>query len=131
MTGGLAGTVAEPAAEQRPCNAADQDGAAFGDLAHHWNEQGRAGPCSGPGGTGEAAAPGWPSSPKIEALRTQWFAAPDLAAQQAICRQIQLQAFEDVPYYPVGAFLQPTAYRNDKITGLNEGFATFWNVRPV
>ena len=82
-------------------------------------------------GNGEAAAPGWPSSPKIEALRTQWFAAPDLAAQQAICRQIQLQAFEDVPYYPIGAFLQPTAYRKDMITGLNDGFATFWNVRPA
>ena len=82
-------------------------------------------------GNGEAAAPGWPTSPAIEALRTQWLAAPDLPAQQAICRQIQIQAFQDVPYYPVGAFLQPTAYRNDKITGLNEGFATFWNVRPV
>ncbi len=80
---------------------------------------------------GEAAAPGWPSSPALEALRVQWLAAPDLAAQQAICRRMQLQAFEDVPYYPLGAFLQPTAYRNDRITGLNEGFATFWNVRPV
>ena len=82
-------------------------------------------------GNGAAAAPGWPTSAKLEELRTQWLAAPDLAAQQAICRQIQLQAFEDVPYYPVGAFLQPTAYRSDKITGLNEGFATFWNVKPV
>ena len=82
-------------------------------------------------GNGEAAAPGWPSSPAIEQLRTQWLAAPDLAAQQAICRQIQLQAFQDVPYYPLGAFLQPTAYRHDMITGLNPGFATFWNVRPA
>ena len=80
---------------------------------------------------GEAAAPGWPRSPAIEALRTQWFAAPDLAAQRAICREIQQQAFQDVPYYPIGAFLQPTAYRSDMITGLNDGFATFWNVRPV
>jgi peptide/nickel transport system substrate-binding protein len=31
---------------------------------------------------GRAAAPGWPSSPRIEELRAQWFAAPDLAAQQ-------------------------------------------------
>ena len=82
-------------------------------------------------GNGEAAAPGWPSSPAIEALRDKWFAAPDLPAQQAICRDIQVQAFQDVPYYPLGAFLQPTAYRTDMITGLNEGFATFWNVRPA
>ncbi len=82
-------------------------------------------------GNGEAAAPGWPSSPKIEALRDQWLAAPDLAAQQAICRDIQLQAFQDVPYYPLGAFLQPTASRPDAVTGLLDGFATFWNVRPA
>ncbi len=82
-------------------------------------------------GNGEAAAPGWPTSRRIEELRNQWLAAPDLATQQAICRQIQLQAFTDVPYYPVGAYLQPTAYRSDMITGLNQGFATFWNVRPA
>ncbi len=82
-------------------------------------------------GNGAAAAPGWPSSPRIEALRDQWLAAPDLARQQAICRDIQAQAFEDVPYYPVGAFLQPTAYRTDRVAGVNTGFATFWNVRPV
>ncbi len=82
-------------------------------------------------GNGEAAAPGWPSSPRIEALRDQWLSAPDLAAQQAICRDVQLQAFQDVPYYPLGAFLQPTAYRPGAIAGLNEGFATFWNVRPA
>ena len=82
-------------------------------------------------GNGEAAAPGWPRSPAIEALRDKWLAAPDLVAQQAICRDIQAQAFEDVPYYPLGAFLQPTATRSDAITGLNPGFATFWNVRPA
>jgi len=42
-----------------------------------------------------------------------------------------VRAFVDVPYYPLGASLQPTAYRSDAITGLSEGFATFWNVRPV
>ncbi len=81
-------------------------------------------------GNGEQATPGWPSSPKIEMYRANWLAAPDLAAQQAICRQIQAQAFEDGPYYPIGTFLQPTAYRRDMIPGMNERFATFWNVRP-
>lgn len=55
-------------------------------------------------GNGEQAAPGWPSSPKIGIYRANWLAAPDLAAQQAICRQIQAQAFENGPYYPIGAF---------------------------
>ena len=56
-----------------------------------------------------------------------WFRAPDLAAQQAICRDMQFLAIDEVAYYPLGQYLQPTAYRN--ITGVNDGFATFWNVR--
>lgn len=34
----------------------------------------------------------------------------------------------EVPYYPLGHYLQPTAYRSN-LTGFVEGFATFWNVR--
>ena len=82
-------------------------------------------------GNGQAAAPGWPSSPRIEALREEWLGAPDLPAQQAICRDIQQQAFIDVPYYPLGAFVQPTAFRTDKVAGISDGFPTFWNVRPA
>lgn len=79
-------------------------------------------------GNGEAGYAGWATLPRIEALRDAWFRAPDLAAQQAICRDIQLEAMREVPYYPVGQFLQPTAWRNT-ITGVQAGFATFWNVR--
>ena len=32
---------------------------------------------------------GWPTSPRIEALRKAWFAAPDLAAQRDLCAQMQ------------------------------------------
>ncbi len=79
-------------------------------------------------GNGEAGYAGWASMPRVEELRNQWFTAPDLAAQQAICRDIQLQAMQEVPYYPLGQYLQPTAYRTS-ITGVLDGFATFWNVR--
>ena len=37
-------------------------------------------------GNGKSAAPGWPDSPRIEALRNDWFAAPDVPTQQAIAR---------------------------------------------
>ena len=37
--------------------------------------------------------------------------APDLAAQKKICEQLQLQAFQDVPYIPLGQVLGATAYR--------------------
>ncbi|HXA23055.1 MAG TPA: ABC transporter substrate-binding protein [Acetobacteraceae bacterium] len=79
-------------------------------------------------GNGKAAAPGWPTSPKIEELRDAWFMAPDLAAQQALGRALQLQAFEDVPYIPLGQYFQPTAYQSN-LTGVLPGNPVFWNIR--
>ena len=79
-------------------------------------------------GNGKDAWFGWPTMPKIEELRTEWFSAPNLAAQKKICREIQLQAFEQVPYFPLGLAYLPTGYRAD-IDGVNDGFPTFWNVR--
>ena len=73
------------------------------------------------------AWPGWSVSPELERLRTAWLAAPGLAAQKAICADMQKQAMLDVPYMPVGLYIQPTAYRAD-LTGVLGGFATFWNV---
>jgi peptide/nickel transport system substrate-binding protein len=77
---------------------------------------------------GKGAWFGWPDDPKIEQLRDAWFDAPDLAAQKKIGVEIQLQAFQSVPYWPLGLSQRPTAFRKD-ITGVPEGFVTFWNVR--
>ena len=75
-----------------------------------------------------SAWPGWCVSPQLEALRNAWFEAPDLATQQRICVDMQKQALIDVPYMPLGQYQQPTAYRSD-ISGMLNGFATFWNLR--
>jgi peptide/nickel transport system substrate-binding protein len=80
--------------------------------------------------SGPSAAPGWPNSARIEELSAAWVKAPDLAAQQAIAREIQLQAFIDVPYIPLGQLLQPTAVRKE-IGGVMAGFPVFWNLRRV
>ena len=77
---------------------------------------------------GQQAWFGWPTDPKIERLRDAWFEAPDMAAQKTICTEIQQQAFESVPYIPMGQYFQPTAYRTD-LHGILRGFAIFWNVR--
>ncbi len=77
---------------------------------------------------GEAAWFGWPTDAKIEQLRDEWFTAPDVPAQQKICADIQREAFVDVPYIPMGQYLQPTAYRSN-LEGVLPGFALFWNVR--
>ena len=76
---------------------------------------------------GKNAGPGWPSSPALEDLRAQWFAAPDLAAQQAIAAKMQVQAFQDVPYVPLGQQLVYTAYRKN-VTGVLKGIPVFWGV---
>jgi len=79
-------------------------------------------------GNGVSAMFGWPTSPRLEELRNQWLDAADTAAQQRICREMQLQAFQDVPYFPLGIFYSATAFRHD-LTGVLEGYSLFYNVR--
>ena len=70
---------------------------------------------------------GCPDLPKLEAMRLSWFDAPDLAAQKAICRDLQHQAMIDVPYVPMGTHDQPTAFRG--LTGVPDGFPQFYGVK--
>ena len=76
---------------------------------------------------GQDAWFGWPNSPKIEALRNQWFGDTDAASQKATAEALQEQVLTDVPYVPLGQYLQATAYR-DSLQGVLNGFAIFWNV---
>ncbi len=71
---------------------------------------------------------GWPSSPKIEALRDRWLDTSDFTAQRKIAAEIQVQAFIDVPYFPLGTWYLSTAFRAT-LTGVLDGQAIFWNVR--
>lgn len=79
-------------------------------------------------GNGDQASPGWPTSSGIEALREQWLDASDPAEQKTLAAALQRQAFEDVPYYPLGFYHRPTAYRAD-LAGVLDDIPTFWNVR--
>jgi peptide/nickel transport system substrate-binding protein len=81
-------------------------------------------------GNGRNAAPGWPISSRIEELRNAWLRAPDLASQQKLAVELQLQAFQDVPYIPLGQTLPPTGYRSD-LSGMLDGLPLFWNLRRV
>lgn len=71
---------------------------------------------------------GWPDSPEIEALRTAYLDAQTEEARKQACRDLQLQAFRDVPFIPLGLFFQPTASRK-RVSGVLEGFPLFYNVR--
>ena len=79
-------------------------------------------------GNDSSAWPGWCVSLRLEELRNAWFEAPDIAAQQRICRDMQAQCMVGVPSIPLGQFIQPTTYRTN-LTGVSKGFPTFWNVQ--
>jgi peptide/nickel transport system substrate-binding protein len=79
-------------------------------------------------GQGQASWFGWPTAPRLEELRNAWFEAPDLKAQQEIAKQIQLQAFQDVPYLPLGQYFQAWAYQRS-LGGILKGPPLFWNVQ--
>jgi len=70
---------------------------------------------------------GWPDSPTIERLRREWMFAPDMAAQKEICRQIQLQAFKDVPYIPLGSRYSFNVVGKG-VTGFKDELPVFFNV---
>ena len=79
-------------------------------------------------GNGRQGIMGWPISPTIEALRAEWLLAPDLAAQQKVCEALQLQAFRDVPYIPLGQVRAQSAHRSN-LEGVLTGLPVFWNVK--
>jgi peptide/nickel transport system substrate-binding protein len=77
---------------------------------------------------GRAGFVGWPTDPRMAEMRRAWFDAPDLAAQRAICHDIQLRFMENPPYFPLGQFFQPTAYRKN-IGNIPRGsFSLFWGI---
>lgn len=78
-------------------------------------------------GNGLAAAPGWPTSPEIERLREVWLETAGLEGQKRVAEQIQLRAFEDVPYVPLGQQFQQTAFRAG-LRGILPGLPVFWGV---
>ena len=77
--------------------------------------------------SGPTAWFGWPTDPKIEELRDQWLVASE-AEQPLLCRDLQLQAFQSVPYIPLGQSFTPSAYLSN-LVDLLDGPAKFWNVR--
>ena len=77
---------------------------------------------------GDKAWFGWPSDDKLEALRAEWLAAPDLAAQQRVAAEVQEEAFTSVPYVPTGQFIIPTAFRKSLHGVIVAPVVFLWNV---
>jgi peptide/nickel transport system substrate-binding protein len=82
-------------------------------------------------GLGRQSLFGWPTMPRVEELRSEWIDATDPDEQKRLGREIQVQAFQDVPYIPLGAFFFAAAYRRNLTGILKGGIPLFTNVRRV
>jgi peptide/nickel transport system substrate-binding protein len=71
---------------------------------------------------------GWPTSEKIEAMRQAWLDAPDLATRKKLCVELQMQVWQDVPYIPLGAYYNASAFRRGW-TGISTQMPLFYNLR--
>ena len=79
-------------------------------------------------GHGGAAWAGWPTNAAGEALRDKWLAAATQPEQISLAREIQANAFQEVPYVTVGQFQQPTAFRRNVTGIIISPVPFFWNV---
>jgi peptide/nickel transport system substrate-binding protein len=80
-------------------------------------------------GNGAEGWAGWSTSPRREALREEWFATSDPAAERRLAEQLQLLVWEEAPFIPLGQGLPPQAWRRS-LSGLVQGGpALFWNLR--
>ena len=82
-------------------------------------------------GLGTNSLFGWPSMPRVEELRTEWIDTTDVAEQKRLAAEIQMAAFQDVPYIPLGAFFFASAYRKDLTGMVRGGIPMFTGVRRV
>ena len=71
---------------------------------------------------------GWPTSPKLEDLRSAWFDTQDVAEQAAICAEIQRQFWLDVPYIPLGQRFGASAL-NRRVLDVVRGFPLYYGLR--
>jgi len=79
-------------------------------------------------GNGQGAYNGWPTLPKLEALRDEWLFAEDKETQLVLARKIQEQALQDVPYLPLGSYYQPVAYK-ENLSGVSKGLVQFTGIK--
>jgi peptide/nickel transport system substrate-binding protein len=82
-------------------------------------------------GNGKGAWFGWPTDEKVETLRERWIDSSDPAEQHRLDAEIQLNAFETVPFIPMGQYLPPAAYGKHLKGVLKGAVPVFWNVEKT
>ena len=70
------------------------------------------------GANGRKSWFGWPENPDIEKMRTEWAYAPNLEARKAVTRRMNKTMIDYVHDIKTGQWMQPAAYRGDRLRGL-------------
>lgn len=83
---------------------------------------------AGIAGTCDKAWFGWPCNEPMEKLRAEWARTTDLAKRKQLADQVQLVAFDYVPYVPWGQWVLPSAHRKNVRGVLQFGAQLLWNV---
>lgn len=78
---------------------------------------------------GLAAWPGWPDNPRLNQMRIDWLMARSPEEQKSIAAEMEKEAFDTVPYVPLGMFDQPTVYRSNVTDVLRVGLPVFWGLK--
>jgi peptide/nickel transport system substrate-binding protein len=83
--------------------------------------------------TGRKAWFGWPENALHEQMRNEWAAAPDLEARRAVARKLNRNMFDYVHDVKTGQWVQPLAYRGDRLRGLLPvpEVIPWWNVERI
>jgi peptide/nickel transport system substrate-binding protein len=71
---------------------------------------------------------GWPSDPVIEAMRSDWIDAATEAERKRLADAIQVQAFQTVPFVPLGFYWQPSAWRRSLAGVFPCPVTVYWNI---
>jgi peptide/nickel transport system substrate-binding protein len=79
-------------------------------------------------GNGKDAWIGWPEIPRIEAAYDAWLDSDDAAEQTRLEREIQLAAFDAVPFVPLGRYMPRAAWGKHLSAPLKGPAPVFWEV---
>jgi peptide/nickel transport system substrate-binding protein len=80
------------------------------------------------GGCTEKAWFGWPCDEQLEKLRDAWSRATDAAAQKRLATEVQLAAYNNVPYVITGQYFSVRAYRKNIQGYIPAPVPFLWNI---
>lgn len=71
---------------------------------------------------------GWPCSEKMEKLRAEFVRATDVRRRKQLAEQVQVLAYEEIPYVPVGQWVSPVVFGKSVHGVLQFPSTLLWNI---